>query len=318
MKKVLIFTLLLPLLLYAFHKEDVSQKTDAQENSLFDRSLDTIETQLKKVYNGLNLSSKYIDEFLTNQQDNTIYTNSYIRLESTYFAQTNVQSTFQSNVDIKIHLPKLKEKLSFEINNQENKVNQKFNDSEEEVKYKNNSYNAGLLYQILKDQMDLSFKLGVKLSTHPDIFAQATAKKSYALNFNNLIELEENLKYSSKKELENTTTLRYTYKINNKLNFSNLNEYYTNTKEYSDYFHNSLRLNHTLSKKSHINYVAHMETNNNDTHLKVKEYGTYVSYRKYIRNWLYYDIVPNVMFEETNNFKDEYGIKVRLGFLIGK
>lgn len=274
--------------------------------------------QLKKLYDGLNLTSKYIDEFLTNQQDNTIYTNSYIRLESTYFKQTNIQSSFQSNVDIKIHLPKLKEKLSFEINNQENKVNQTFNDSEEEVKYKDNSYNAGLLYQILKDQLDLSFKLGVKLSTHPNLFAQATAKKSYPLNFNHLIELEEKLKYSNKKELENTTSLRYTYKINSRLNFSNLNEYYTNTKEYSDYFHNSLRLNHTLSKKSYINYVGHMETNNSGSQLKVKTYGSYVSYRRYIRNWLYYDVVPNVVFEEKNDFKEEYGIKVRLGFFIGK
>ncbi len=73
-----------------------------------------------------------------------------------------------------------------------------------------------------------------------------------------------------------------------------------------------------MSNKNYINYVVAIDSDDVDTNFKIKEYNTYISYRKYIRKWLYYDLIPSIKWQKSDNYKEEYGIKLRLGLLISK
>jgi len=110
----------------------------------------------------------------------------------------------------------------------------------------------------------------------------------------------------------------YNYKINSQYMFSNYNEYYINSKIKNDNIYSSLRINQKLTKKSYINYVTSIDINDEESNLQTKKYKTYISYRKYIRRWLYYDIVPYIEWERDNNFNEKLGLKVNLGILISK
>ena len=80
--------------------------------------------------------------------------------------------------------------------------------------------------------------------------------------------------------------------------------------------YNSLRLSQKLDDKRYLNYLASIDSNDQNSNLKIKEYHTYVSYRKYIRKWLYYDIVPSISWSRNNDFEKELAIKVGFGVLI--
>lgn len=316
MKTLILITLLIPSLLFSFHKHENKEST--HNDSTLEKTLNSVENKLKVVYDKLNITSKHIDEFITNEYDETIYTKSYIRIETTLNKTSKTSIDIKPDLDIKIKLPKLKEKLSLTISNKDDKVVPNFQDSNEKVDYEDNKYSAGLLYNTIKKDLDLKFRVGVKFSTNPYIFTKAEAKKEFNLNFRNKITLTQKLKYTNKDQLDNTTSFRYIYKINSKLNFSSYNEYNNNSKDKDNNMHSSLRINKKLSNRSYINYVTSIKMNDKDSNFKIKKYNTYISYRKYIRSWLYYDIVPNISWEEIDNFKESYGMRIRLGLLISE
>lgn len=311
----LLFIFILNLSLFAFHSHE--KKTE-KDSSMLETTLLKVENGLKYIYDSLNTSSKYIDEFLTNKYDDTTYTQSYIRIEQSSFIYDREDFESNTNFDIRIRLPKLKEKLSITFDNNDGKNNEIYQDSNEKNKQKDDNFNVGLLYNTIKNDYNLKFKVGVKNKKDSYIFTTASIQKIYKLDINNTITLEEKLKYAKANELENFTSADFVHTFNTNTYFSFFNEYYTNTKEKYDNLHSSIRYSKKLSDKKFINYVIASETNNQLSNFKIKEYEAYVSYRKYIKKWLYYDVIPSVKFEELDNFKEKPGIKFNLGILIAK
>ena len=73
-----------------------------------------------------------------------------------------------------------------------------------------------------------------------------------------------------------------------------------------------------ISKKDYLSYVVSGTTNDSDSSLQVKNYQTYVSYRHYVRPWMYYDIIPRYIWERSNDFDPKYAISINFGMLFGK
>lgn len=313
--RTLLLIILLLTNLYSFH--DHEKKEQKEEHSLLENTLNSLEDKLKLVYDGLNLSSKYIDEFLTGEEDDRIYKESFIRFEQSIKLQSRGDNDFSPTLDIRIKLPKLEEKLSLQFTNDDETINRNYQDSNEEISYQDDNYSAGLLYNFFNTDFDASFKGGVKLTSSPYIFVEGKISKDIKLNTNSNLYIKEKLRYSNKKELENFTSLEYKHRFDSKIYISNFNQYYINSNDEINIFYNSLRLNKRINRYKYINYVTSITTND-ENEFETIEYKVYASYREYIRDWLYYDLVPEVQWHDDNSFKENYIAKFNLGILIGE
>ena len=310
MKSLLQFALLGTLL----HSTQILAEDKNDNLNIF---LDSIENKISLIHKKINESSKYVDEFITNESNEDIYKHSYIRFENTLEKKESKSLDFEQNLDIRIHLPKLRNKLSITIDNNDTLVDKEYEDSNEKLKHsRNDDYNIGLLYNTIKNDINLKLRLGVKASSNPYLYIKSEAKKEFELSENDSIELEEKLKYSDKFRLDNYSIIHYKHNINEYLDFFNYNEYYINSEIKDNNIYNSLRLSQKLDDKRYLNYLASIDSNDQNSNLKIKEYHTYVSYRKYIRKWLYYDIVPSISWSRNNDFEKELAIKVGFGVLI--
>lgn len=310
--KILLITLLFLTTLYSTEKAK-------KHKNLFESTLDLIEEKIEIIHNNLNTSSKYIDEYITDKEDDLIYTDSFIRIENSIEKFESDDIEFEPNIDIRLALPKLKDKFSITIdNNDENIINQEYQDSNERINQNDDNYNIGLLYNTMKKDINLKFKIGLKTTSSPYFYAQGTVGKQFTINKHSSINLEEKLKYSHKNKFDNYFSFRYNYDFNEKYSFHNYNEYHVNSKLKDNNTHNSIRLHHKISNTKYLNYVVAVDSNDYQSNFKTKEYQTYVSYRNFIRKWLYYDIVPSLRWERDNDFDRDIGLKLTLGVLISK
>lgn len=309
--KTLILVLILVNTLFAFHKHE------SKENPKDQKLLDKLEVKLKYVYDKLNNSSKFVDELLTDEKIQENYYDSFIRVEYFYKIQSKEENDSKFDVDIKFKLPKLKDKLSVQFTNRDKKINEEYSDSNEESLEKDNKYSIGLLYDTFKNQYNLKVKAGVKLTSSPYLFVETKAQREFKINYNSNIIVKEKLKYSSKNKLDNYTSFEYKYRFNSKTYTANYFEYNINSEDKDNNFYTSVRLNKSPSKTKYINYVASYNSSY-DNDYKSNEYKIYSSYRKYIRKWLYYDLVPEIQWTRNNNFDENYAFKINLGVLIGK
>lgn len=316
--KKLIFTLIFPTLLFSFHDHDEKEHIHENEKTFFDHSLDVAEDKFHYLYEKVNLSSKYIDEFLTQEEDDKKYYNSYIRIETSIRKQESDDTDYEADVDLKIDLPKLKRKISLTFDNKEQRRDEGFEDSNENVPFRDNDYNLGLAYETLKKDINLKIKAGVKSGSKLYPFIKAKAKKEFNLTEKNILELQQEFKYSEQNELESDSSLKYDYLLKGKdLIISSHNEYYINDKENVNNVYNSIRLYQHIKGRNYINYVLAVSSNDNNSNFKVKNYRAYLSYRHYIRKWLYYDVIPMNTINAVEN-SDRYSLEFKLGILIRK
>lgn len=301
------------------NKNRADLKNDSSGFFNFNNSLDIIEKNLKLTHNKLNESSKFIDEYITNEEDDTIYTDSFIRIENSIEKIESKDVEYEPNIDIRLKLPKLKDKLLLTIdNNDEDRVNEEFQDSNEQITNKDDNYNIGLLYNTAKKNYNLKLKISLKTTTNPYLYTQGVISKNFKIDEKNSIFLQEKLRYSHKHKFDNYISFKYSHKIDENFSFHNFNEHHINSEEKNDNTHNSLRLHQKLSNKRYLNYVTAIESDDVDSSFKIKEYTAYISYREYIRKWLYFDIVPSLNWYREYDFDRDIGLKLNLGVLISK
>lgn len=318
--KNLLLLLIIPTLLFSFHDHDEKETnhTHDHEKDFVDRSLDAAEDGFAYLYKKINLSSKYIDEFLTQEKDEKKYLKSYLRIESSINKTESQSLDSNIDVDLKIHLPKLKKKFTLTLDNKEQKRDEEFEDSSENVPFQENDYNLGLAYQTLKKDYNLKAKVGVRFGSSTYPFVKSSISKKYEPSTNGRLKLEQELRYSEQLDLESTSTFQYDYLLKGKdLVLSNHNEFYINTDEDINNIYNSIRLYQHIKGKNYLNYVLAMSINDNDSNLKPKNYRAYVSYRHYVRKWLYWDIVPATTLDAIEDHHT-LSLEFKLGFLIAK
>lgn len=304
--KKLVYSLILPTFLLS------------NEGSLLDNTLDKFDDTIKSLHENINIYSKNIDEFLTNKYDNSIYNQSFIRFENSFDYSKYENFNYNPTFSLRIKLPKLQERFSLEIDNTDNTIEQNSNDSNEKLNYKDDNYNIGLIYNRLSRGINLSFKTGVKLSTEPFVFIKTSAYKQFEIDDQSSILFKDEIRLSDRYNLDNSFIINYAYMINENYTFSNYNEYFINSIKKDDEIYNSLRLTNKINDKEYLNYVFSTTSNNIDSELEIKEYKLYWSYRRYMKQWLYFDVVPSMAFQEVYNYKINPGVKFNLGLFIGK
>lgn len=318
MKKLpLLLLILMPLSLFAFH--DHEDKEHDHEISALENFLNASENKLKIVYDALNKTSKVLDENLTGEKSDRVYENSYIHFMT--YVETVQDGDDDAGIDVKvkIRLPHLKNKFKLVLENQDNKIAEEdFKDSNETVPYQDDNFNLEFVQEYLKKNINLTNKIGVKLSHNPYLFASTEAYKIFVISDSWDFHLKEKLKVSTRNSLENTSGIEFHKFINSRIQFLNHNEYYWNEKDRDNNIYTSLRINQKVSTMNILNYVTSLISDDKDGNFRRQRYDTYVSYKHYIRKWLYWDIVPRVFWSRNNDFDAKYALRFNIGIVIGK
>jgi hypothetical protein len=319
MKKlfILILALPLPLFLFAFHNHE--EKEHNEHISVLENFLNSTENKLHYVYTSLNEASKKLDETLSGEKSPYTYEESLVHFQFSYEAIEDQSNDTDIDLKVRIKLPQLRNKVKLILENQDNKVaKEEYKDSNETVPYEDDKFNLELVRDSLKKSINFKTKIGAKLSSDPYLFVSAQAGKKFPLTNSWRLELKEKLRLSTKKSLENTTTMNFHKYINGRIRFLNHNEYYWNEKDRENNLYNSLRVHQKISRRNILNYVSSLSSDDDSDNMKTKRYTTYVSYKHYIRKWLYYDLVPRVYWDKSNDFDSKYAFKINVGVIIGK
>ena len=84
-----------------------------------------------------------------------------------------------------------------------------------------------------------------------------------------------------------------------------------------DFFKHVKFLSQLKGNKDYLSYVVSASTNNDESNLQVKDYQAYVSYRHYIKRWVYFDLVPKVIWKREYDFATHYAFRINFGVYIG-
>ena len=264
--------------------------------------------------------STNIDNYLSDTPDNKIYNNqTYVHLEQSYEKNQGKSIDGATKFRLRLKLPKLEEKYNLEIWNTKDNSD-KSNDLRIDDPKNNQGVNAGISYaKKLKEYLNFTSGLGIKINLNRfEPFAKAAISKQINTSYDWIVDLSERIYISDKNGFDTTSSFEI-YKIYNEVyKISTYNEYYWNEQIRNDNIYNSLRLYQELSEKTYLSYVISTTSNNNDSDMQVKTYQAYVSYRYYIKKWIYYDIIPKFSRERVNDFDSNFGIQINFGMFFGK
>jgi len=313
----ILLILVFQVLLFSQSIEDNKSK---KTSSFFEESLQTGESFRNYISERVVFFSTNIDNYLSDTPDDKIYNNqTYIHVEQSYDKQENKNFEGATKFRLRLKLPKLKEKYNLEIWNTKDS-NDKTNDLRIDDPKNNQGVNAGISYSDkLKEYLNFNSGVGIKVNLNRfEPFAKASISKQINTSYNWIVDLSERIYISDKNGFDSTSSFEI-YRIFSEIyKFSNYNEYYWNEQQRHDNFYNSLRIYQTLSDKAYLSYVVSTTSNNNDSEMQIKTYQGYISYRYYIKKWLYYDVIPKYSRERVNDFDSNFGIQVNLGIFFGK
>ena len=311
--KLLVFILILINIAYSQDDDNL-----IFENKYISNTFKYLEKNIQLLHSKINIYSKNIDEFISNEYDNLQYNDSYIVFENTFSTDKFERFKYEPNFILRIRMPKLEKKVSFEIDNIDDKILEDKVRLNEKLSYKDDRFNIGFIYNELNRNVDYSIKSGIKLTTKPFIFIKGSIKKPHYINDKNLISFKNEIRYTNRYKLDNFFSIAYTNYIDLYYTFSNFNEYFYNHETKDDIFYNSIRLKEKMNNKEYLHYIFSTNSNNIDTSLKIKEYNIYSIYKKYLTKWLYFGVIPSIKFQYEYDYKMNPGIQIKLGLEIKK
>lgn len=311
---------LLYLYSFALHSYTNTDTNYEQNNlSLLEKSLHKGANLREYVSNKFISFSTNIDNYLTNSK--TVEQNKNESTIHIQYAYENIQDKNSSNkldFKVRIKLPKLKDKFRIEFENID-KTNDNLHDARIKEVEKKEKIGLGIGYlSKLKNNLNFSAGAGVRVKLSEfNPYLKAKVLKKIDIYDEWKSELGQKFYLLKKEGFESTSSIEF-YKIyTESLKLSNYNELFWREKDRNELFYNSFRVYQNLSKKDYLSYVTSASTNNADSNMQVKNYQAYVSYRHYIKKWLYYDVIPKVLWERENNFDIKYAIRFNFGMFIG-
>lgn len=272
----------------------------------------------KSIHKKLINSSSNIDNFFFEQKNLDLedYSQTYALFEISTYKNHNDSIEFDQKLNIKLKLPRLKENIKLMFESDEKRESLDFIEEQNKTK----DYNLSLFYDnVLKNDLKLKTKIGLKLNDGLNPFIKSEISKVwediYGLDFI----ISEAIRLSKRKDFENTSYFQITKKIDEYLYLHSYNEHYWEEELRKDsQVYNTIYLNQKISDKKYLTYQIDANTNNIDSNLRLKRYSIKLKYKEYIRNWIYFEVIPENYYNYENNFEDSYAIRLNFGILFNK
>lgn len=302
----------------------IDDKNDEHELFFYDENTPELE---KRLYQSANLRHYLadmvtetvvdFDNYLSDDADLDYDGNvSYLHLEYSFEKNKGDDISNKLKLRTRIYLPKVTKRLRLIIENEDN-TNDKYDDFRTGDLDHDRSLNVALeMVPEKENKWNPKGSVGIKVSKL-DPYLKFTMKRNWEMT--ELWELEfrqKNYLYL-KQNFHNTSSAEAFRDITPTIKFSNYNEFFWKEEEKIEKFYNSFRFFQRLAKRDYLSYVTSISTNNDESNMQVKEYQAYVSYRHYIKRWVYFDIVPKIIWPREHDFNAEYAFRFNFGIYIG-
>lgn len=276
-----LFKILLLLFLYLqIHANDMEKNVN---QNIFIETRDYISDYL--IYFSDNL-----DYFITKEKK-TRKNKSLIKLSLSIIKEEKKDIDNDQTLKISIRLPNTERKLKIIIIDNKKKKKESKDKSVE------------LEYSLISDvQNSLYAKVGLKIKSNLERYITLKYKLSYILNHNIRSNFIQDFTYSSDEKFTSTSSIDFIKYIKYPFYIKSYNEFkWGQVKEENQFFY-SLSLFQKLKYKDYITYEINTTKDNFNNHISTKDYQISFTYRSYIKEWLYYEIIPKIIYKKENNF----------------
>jgi len=289
-----------------------------ENNSFLENIITNTNDHRKDIHNYLIAMSTNLDNYVDDSRklDISNYSSSYGLIQLSLLQDQHGSIKFDQKIKLKLKLPKLKDKFRLVFESDKIDENKNYIDKYDS----NDNFNLGLTYDTLKDDIKLKAKLGLKLGSKLDPFLRLSSIKTWENIYSNInYSLGQNLKQSVVKKLESTSYMRFDKQLNDYFSLHNYSEYYWLSDHSKDsQIINSLYLSQEVNTKNYFTYSFSSYIDNIDTNLRIKRHSAKITYRHFIKKWLYLDAIPENYYDYENNFKPRYAIRFNLGMYFNK
>lgn len=261
-------------------------------------------------YEDTDVSSQarnYISEYLIHFSDNIDYfitkkekhrhNKTSLKIELSTEKEKNKSFKAEAKIKLSIRLPNTEKKLKLILINEKDK--NRSTDRDEN--------NIALEYKVIDEiRNSLYAKVGFRLKSEIHRYITLKYKLSFLLKENIRTNIIQDFTYSSNEKLVSITSLDFTKYLKYPFYIKNYNEYeWVKDTEIGSIF-NALTLYQKIKKKDYYAYEINTTADNENTNTKTKDYNLLFTYRSYIKPWMYYEIVPKLIYsreKEEKNFK---------------
>lgn len=280
MFKILFKILLLLFLYLQIHANDMEKNVN---QNIFIETRDYISDYL--IYFSDNL-----DYFITKEKK-TRKNKSLIKLSLSIIKEEKKDIDNDQTLKISIRLPNTERKLKIIIIDNKKKKKESKDKSVE------------LEYSLISDiQNSLYAKVGLKIKSNLERYITLKYKLSYILNHNIRSNFIQDFTYSSDEKFTSTSSIDFIKYIKYPFYIKSYNEFKWGQKKEENQFFYSLSLFQKLKYKDYITYEINTTKDYFNNHISTKDYQISFTYRSYIKEWLYYEIIPKIIYKKENNF----------------
>lgn len=280
MFKILFKILLLLFLYLQIHANDMEKNVN---QNIFIETRDYISDYL--IYFSDNL-----DYFITKEKK-TRKNKSLIKLSLSIIKEEKKDIDNDQSLKISIRLPNTERKLKIIIIDNKKKKKESKDKSVE------------LEYSLISDiQNSLYAKVGLKIKSNLERYITLKYKLSYILNHNIRSNFIQDFTYSSDEKFTSTSSIDFIKYIKYPFYIKSYNEFKWGQKKEENQFFYSLSLFQKLKYKDYITYEINTTKDYFNNHISTKDYQISFTYRSYIKEWLYYEIIPKIIYKKENNF----------------
>ncbi|NQY19833.1 MAG: hypothetical protein HRT40_00770 [Campylobacteraceae bacterium] len=250
--------------------------------------------------------SDNLDYFIT-QEKKTKKNKSAITLRFSSKHEKNKDTEYDSIIRISIRLPNTEKKLKVII------IDDNKNDGE------NDDKSVELEYQLISDiKNSLYLKAGLKIKSKLEQYLSLRYKLSYLLKSNIRSNIIQDLTYSSDEKFVSTSSIDFIKYIKYPFYIKNYYEYkYTKEKDLNQSFF-SLTLFQKLKRKDYFAYEINTTRDNKKKSIRTEDYEIDITYRSYLKKWLYFEIIPKVIYRKENNFSSSKQINFNFSMSFNK
>jgi len=275
----------------------------------------------KDASSGLEWLSKRIDTFFANEDLYEESTGSFARLTASTILREGGKQSYLGDLSVRLELPHTKKKLKLIIEtdadkNLENRPGQLSQPTPNQA-LSETTYFAGVEQKLAEKSLwDVSTSTGIRIRSPLDPFVRLRMKREVVFKYWKFRFTETLFHFHSSGTGHNST-----FEWDRPMSKKDLFRWHTTATWWDDTDHyelsNSLSFFHEITDRRALAYSISVFGSNKPT-VQADTYLFDVRYRQRIhKDWLYYEINPQVLYEKINNFTPEKTLTLKLEMIFG-
>ena len=279
-----------------------------------------------KVTNGYHTILNSVDCFITNYDD--VNQSNYKKIsKNKLYIILSLKNTKDNPLQKDLHLrgsiklPRLQDKVEITFNKQakERIDNQHIDDGYEET-LKDTSLRVGLKYYAYdKPYSNAYAKLSLKFHSPIGFYAKIGVNKSYFYHKFQTIFNHALYYYIHDKDSAASSSVAFFLSFNDRYSIEQKNRWYWEEKDEAAVLEQILRLYHDINTQNKLQYQLTYATIDDEVCSYCRNwYGANIRFRHNVNNWLFFEIIPEVLKRRENHFRYEKIVTANFGITLSK